>query len=338
MAQMQDDPAFRRFATSLTSAIKSISDKDAKSLQRGQLELLLKLEKEFRLTLIKHRSGPTVYREFIEFICDKKRNILAARPYFRERQEVFTRRISPALKARAEKSLFRFNFNFQFIQFVMRSRKWGKGSKLTQLAAEISKVREELVTMNMPLGISRARIFYSRTPKSHLDYMDFVNIACEGLTKAIDKFVGPLYDKFNAVAIGRMTGDFIENYSETPIHFYPKDRRKLYNANKAIGKMVESVDTVDHEVLAGAVNEKLTDGSTNAGEIANLLAAASCVSADTPIDIDEEMVAIDRFAAPVDCQPDVQVERADALRATAAAVAKLSVLDQKILKLKGFCL
>jgi RNA polymerase sigma factor (sigma-70 family) len=338
------DDHFRQFAHSLERAIDKYGDLSEETLverQKRQIESLVALETKFRRTLIAHPWGPNVYKDFMTFICDK--NILAARPYFRERQTIFTNEISKALKNRSDKSLYKFHFNFNFVQFVLSARRWRckKGGKIIKLAEQIAELRRELIEMNMPLAISRARIFWSRTPKAQLDYMDLVQISCEGLMSAIDKFCLPYSKVFRSVAIGRMVGNFIEQYSETLVHFYPVDKRKIYRANKLIHKF--DGDMVDFDKLADEINKGVEpEHKTTPTEIASLMAAASTVSADaTPPEVnvsnDGEALEnqIDRYAADKSCQPDVQMEQAEALNVLTLAISNLSILERKLLKLKG---
>lgn len=346
MVKALDDAHFRHFASTLEQAIERYGEMDEGQLlarQRNQVETLVALEKEFRQTLIKHPWGPGVYKAFIRFIRDEKRSILAARPYFRERQGVFTKKISKALNRRADRSLYKFHFNFQFILFTIHCFKWPKGGKIVKLAGKIRALRTELVEMNMPLAISRARIFWSRTPKAQLSYMDLVQISSEGLMSAIDKFCLPYSKVFRAVAIGRMLGNFIEQYSETLIHFYPVDKRKIYRANKLMRWFGENVDW---ERLADGVNKDVDPAHrTNAEDLQGLMAAASYVSADTTVtsnDGSQEQVEnsrlIDLYIADEDQQPDVLFEKADAYRAMSSAIDQLSLVEKKLLRMRGVSL
>ena len=339
-----DDSHFRSFASTLERAIEQYGDLSEETLldrQKRQMESLDSMEIEFRQILINHPWGPGVFRGFVEYICDERKNILAARPYFRERQTVFTEEISRALKAREDKTLYKFHFNFQFVSFAVHQCKWPKGSPIVKLAQKISDLRIELVEMNMPLAISRARIFWSRTPKSQLSYMDLVQIACEGLLSAIDKYVLPFKPVFRAVAIGRMHGNFIEQYSETQVHFFPVDKRKIYRANKLMSRF--GGEHVDYEALAEEVNKDADEAhKTTAAEIADLLAAASCVSTDSaqPVgdsDLDNAP-SVNRFAAPASCQPDVQFEQHEVLSRLEEAIRKLPAIEQKLLQMHGVSL
>ena len=154
-----------------------------------------------------------VFRDFIKYICEERKNILAARPFFRERQAIFTSKVSNALRDRSEVNLSKFHFNFQFIKFTMKARNWGKDSQIRNLYNQIDSLRTEIIEMNMPLAISRTRIFYSKTPPSQLSYMDFVQIGAEGLMSAVDKFCLPYSKVFRSVIIGRIVGNYIESYS-----------------------------------------------------------------------------------------------------------------------------
>ncbi len=339
---------FRSFASALEGVIAQYGEREGSlyETQKKQIETLVSLENKFRKALIAHLWGPGVYRDFIRYICDERKSILAARPYFRERQKVFTAEISEALKKRADKTLYRFRFNYQFVRFVMGSRQWGKKSKLALLAQEIERVRAEIIETNIPLAISRARIFWSRTQKSHLSYMDLIQIASEGLIAAVDKFVPPFRTVFRSVAIGRMTGNLIEDYSDTMLHFYPVDARRIYRAHKLLGRNIDSV--IDYDHLAEEVNKKPSkkkDGEevevdeahkVSSVELADLLAAASCVSMDTPAPVDAEVTEhVERFAAPESSRPDVQVEEEDSMKHLREAISKLTLLEQKLLRLKG---
>lgn len=327
---------------------------DLLEVQQGQVETLIKLEHAFKLALIKHRWGILAYRKFVDYIRDDRQNILDARPFFRERQTTFTAEISPALRDRRARGLFRFRVNWRFVMFVVQSYKWGASSEVRKIAEQIRKVRDELITVNLPLGLNRVKKFWAATQRSHLERMDLVQIACEGLMSAVDKFVPPFTTAFRDVIIGRITGNFIEQYSQTLIHFYPDQRRKLYRAHSFIGKNPDVKTSGNFHDMVHKVNHGVEDKSrlTNESEIANLLAAASVVSLQ---DTDSSggnpqgeynghsgngnTRQIEKYAAPEESQPDVRVEEADCLfKLHAAAVTHLSLREKKLLMLKGISL
>lgn len=347
-----DSEHFKNFAATLEALIKRYGTvEDWNRLQKNQVETLIRLEREFREALVCRVRGREVYVKFCRFISEEKNNILAARPYFRERQEVFARQIAKALKLNQAEKLYPFAVNYQFVLFALRQRKWSKNSRVARLAEDIRRLRNEIVEMNLPLGISRARVFYSRTPRSHLTYMDEIQTAAEGLMSGVDKYSpgrgGKVDPKvFRSTMIGRMSGNLIEEYSETLIHFFPVDKRKIYRGNKVIGKHSSGVD---HVLLASQVNEGpaarpgkkkqalLGAQRTTPAEIADLMAAASVVSADATITVEGggESEAVARYAAPESSRPDVLVEEGDAMAAMAAAAGELTVFERKLLRLRG---
>jgi DNA-directed RNA polymerase specialized sigma subunit len=326
-------------------------DEDLLVRQRKQIKRLVLLEKQFRLTLVKHGWGPGVYKDFVKHVVDDCRNVLSARPFFRERHEVFSAEISKALKNRREKQLYKFRINWTFVEWVMKSRKWRPGSEITKIAEEIAKARQELLEQNLPLAISQAGIFWRSTPKSHLSWMDIVQIQCQGLLLAIDKFVPPddkkMSDKqslaryriFRAVAIGIMRRDRVNAYSETLIHFYPKDKLKIYQANKLLRRTPEG--GVNYEKMAETISNNLAEQkiNTNAEEIQSLLAAAGTVSIDFQVTNSETQEEgdsmLDSIAADVETSVEEDLEHEQAVREMYKGIGELSLLEKKLLKLKG---
>jgi hypothetical protein len=337
---MEDSsPHFRTFAKTLELALKKYDKIDEDALvefQRKQVDGLAALEDEFRVTLLGHKQGPVVLGAFVRFICETKRNILNARPYFRERQETFAAGISDALKARDIEALGRFHFNYHFVRFVMKIIHWGKNSKLTKISKKIEDSREALITMNLPLVISRARIFWSRTPKSHLSFLDVIQTGVEGLIAGVDKYSGAYTDNWCGVAIGRMTGNFIENYSQVMLHFYPTDKRKIYRANKFLSRHIKGDYDLD-EVVTRVNDNAGEKQKTNEDELFHLIAASSILSSDTKVPGEMENVPsnVTKFEAPEESRPDVMVEKNEAMAKMRLAIEMLPLFDKKILRLKG---
>lgn len=415
------DSHFSQFATSLSARLAKYDlgadlSKHERNLvllavQRDQLTRLLAAESRFRDLLIEAKLADGIYTDFLTMIRREKRNILAARSYFRERQKVFTggpcepcsaRRaplrtcgqchgtgkigISAAISANQLDALMRYHPNVQFIQFAMRSRRWtakteqrlarydwwnvvrrpvrravkGEDDILTAVV-QVFDLRNEIVESNIPLVIERALLFGRRTPPSHLTRMDLVQIAADGLMAGVDKLVLEAVGEdgsqaawdgagaadeveftkepgscFRSVAIGRMVGNLIEKYSETLIHFYPGDKRKLYRANKATRCGIK--EEIDFDVVANTVNQDPKTGEevpenqrTSASEIVDLMGAASCVSM-----VDEEGIdQVSSFAADDSWRPDRRVERAQALERTRAVIRTLPLLERKFLALIG---
>lgn len=345
------DVHFKTFTASLEQLLAGydvVSDRNFTEQQKLQVENLVRLETEWRQALIRSQYGQPVYKAFVHFITEERRNILAARPYFRERQETFKIGVSPALANKEEMRLYQYGVNYNFIAFALKHQKFPKNSKILKLAAEVVKARNELIELNIPMAISRAKLFKCHTPKSHLEYMDLVQIANEGLITAVDKFVLPYIaingrSVFRAVIIGRISGNLIKDYSQTMVRFFPADKRKLYRANKAHGRNADvSPEEISDKVNKEAVLKEFEKANlTDPLEIHRLMAAASHVSIDTPI-VDQSIKCetshesgVDHYAAPEECRPDVQVEENEARAVLRKAISELSLLERKILQMKG---
>lgn len=330
------DDHLRVFAKQLEHRIASYGDTDdITQRQKEQVEGLVEAEVQFRRALIASPHGEAVYQAFVAYILDERRNVLAARPYFRERQKVFTASISAAIRSRNPKQLHGFHFNWNFVRFATANAPWAADDEVMVWGEKIKAARHELTEINLPLAISRARLFWKRTQKSHLTYMDLIQIATEGLLAAIDKFCLPYSPVFRAVAIGRMTGNFIDDYSETTLHFYPTDKRKIYRANKIVHK--HHRDGVDYKTLSQSINDCSDDKhKTNPDEIASLLSAISCVSADTSgTEDDEGSSLLSRSPGSDETRPDRTFERESRHEGLQAALERLTVFERKLLALKG---
>lgn len=347
MRANNDEAHFRTFANSLERAIEryeGTSEEDVTERQKRQLETLAGYETRFRDLLFETflpdgiSMAEVVYTRFVHYIHVVRGNILAARPYFRERQTLFTEKISSALKAQDPMAFREFNINYQLVSFIaggLTAEEKQLCPELLVLNRKIRSLRKELVELNLPLAISRVRIFWGKTQESHLEYMDFVQIAAEGLLSAIDKFVLPYTTVFRSVAIGRMVGNFIEEYSKTMFHFFPTDKRKLYRAHKVIGR----IEDVDFHKIAAEVNRGVEQPHmlTTAEEIADLLSAVSLVSSETPVntEVGESGTIAERFVAPDNWRPDSEVEAFEAQDTLRRAAQQLSVFERKFLRLRG---
>jgi RNA polymerase sigma factor (sigma-70 family) len=349
------DEHFRAFARLLEEEIAKYehdTDEDLLERQKRQVENLIKLEKQFRLELVKHPWGYSVYEAFRARIKDHKDkggagNVLASRPYFRERQEVCIGPICQAIQKSDIKKLQKYHVNSLFVQFAMKQKKWPRGSKVAKLAREIQKQRDELVVSNMPLAISQARLFWgkaaSKDPNQALSYMDLVQLASEGLMSAIDKYTLPFSATFRATIVQWCVGNFIEAFSSTLVHFYPKDKKKIYHANKHIKKL-SADDNNDERLqkLADKINAGVkVSHRTNPHEIGQLMAAAAVVSADATAPGEEAGRAvgvgsyIDRASTDPDCQPDNRYTDHEAHTRLQEAIQLLSPWERKVLRLCG---
>lgn len=317
------------------------------AFQEGQVNGLVEAEREFRSALMHHRYGWDTYRAFIEFITVEKHNILMARPFFRERDTTFKGEIATAIRdSKYHRHLPRFNINFQFINFVVKSRMWGKdpsSKRVIRLAHDVFRRRKELIECNLPLAIFYARKFYNRNRASHHSFEDMLQVAAGGLASGVDKFSGPYTTGFRGVLIGRIVGDLIEANSETSVHFFPADKRRLYRVRKIAAGLREGINDIDLDTLTGLLNKKEGETGeklTGSSDIHHLVNAASitCASSLPPEYVDHEAdltSPIELYPDAEEARPDSMLEQSQMYHVVAEAINSLPLIDQKLLKLRG---
>lgn len=332
------DDSFYRLANSLAEVLKRNEDG---SDQKKQVELLMKLEGQFKRSILRYSQCREIYKKFILLVVVQNQNILSARPYFREKAVTFSKKITPAIQKADIKALQNFNINFKFIKFIEENWLGPMPVKSKELIQKIEKARRILIENNLPLAINEAKRFHRKVPENHVTLMDMIAAAAEGLGSGIDKWVGPYSKVFRSVCIGRMKGNMVDMYSETTLHFFPTDKRILYKANTI--KFREGADSLPE--LVDAINKSFEqdekDGKKGSkervteGQLYNLMHAASTFSADShPEEGSEEGQTI-LDLTPDDDNLEDRMINSEAY-ARALIIAKdMDLITRKILIMKG---
>jgi hypothetical protein len=340
------DNSFYKLATDVNAIInKNVNGKRSKSnmedIQRSQVEAIMSLEREFKATLLTYERSSYIYKEFLTLILGKNKNILSAKPYFRERVKDFSKYISPKIKAEDVEGLKNFAINYYFIKFTMDN--WSRSPDveappaLMEIYKKFLKVRNELIENNIPLAINRAKLFYEKTPKSHISLMEMINESVAGMINGIDKYTGEYARIFRGVCIGRMVGGLISIYSETFIHFFPTDKKILYKANTlAHRKRIDDIELLTKEVN-GAFSEELKVDYTEfvtVEQLTHLMNGSSIVSADATIDQEGHNI----YSGVTDHNQNVEEDITnlnDLGEIYSIVDSKLDIIEQKVLKLRG---
>lgn len=301
--------------------------------QRERMWRLFHLEDLYRDMVWEHKYGKQVFEAFCDYAVNEKRSLLDARPYFRERQTTFTAKISNALRQKDLETLSKCHYNFRWIEWVSKQRKWGK--QFAEIIKEIKAIREEMTITNIPLMINRGKVFHRAIQRDHVTYLDLIEVAIEGLVAAIDKFTPGKKRDFEGiakVAVGRAGGNMIEHVSETLIHFPPNDKRKLYWINKARNREPD----IDLDKIVEVVNSKIGNiGQTNTEEVSQLLQASSMYSSDyAPPGTTPEREWVKHHKDPGN-RPDEKVEGRDLESSLHQAIGQLTIFEQKFLRMKG---
>lgn len=336
------DRDFQELAAAVNSAI--IKNDGLIGDQQEQVELVVQLERKFKYNIQKYQQTVEIYRKFIKkFNSDstESENILSAQPYFREKTENFSK-IAKAIKDENPEELMKYNINFQLIDFIVKNWKGNVPERAKRYYDDFLEARRILIENNLPLAINRAKLFYRKTPRSHLTLLDLINICTYGLISGIDKYDGDYSKVWRSVCIGRMVGYMIEEYSKTFLKMYPSDKKILYRANALRFRMkIEDISE-----LTKAVNESFKqDKEEGRGapklpiselHIRTLLNGSSYVSAEPMVRDEEEdfQNIYDTFSDEKESAED-ELIREDLMEMVAEQSKTLSNIERKIIKLKG---
>ena len=340
MNRKYSDREFQNLATRINSAI--IANDGLIGDQKEQVDLLYSLERKFQFYVNKYQKTVDIYKKFIDYIVKEKGNILSARTYFREKKGVFSSQITPMINNGDAQGLMEFDANYQLIKFIVDS--WGGKlpERVSRYYKEFIEARRILIENNLPLAINRAKLFYRKTPRSHLSLLDLIDICIYGLISGTDKYVGPYRKVWRSVCIGRMVGFMIKEYSKTFIRMYPTDKKILYRANA----LKHRLRLTDVRELTKAVNESFEKDEEEGKKIPNLpitevhirtlLNGSSYISADTPIDSEDE-TSYTIYDITTDQKQDVEenVIKQDTMKKVLEAAKDLDIIEIKVIKLKG---
>lgn len=309
--------------------------------QKKQVETVMRLEKKFISSLKKHPRIIPVYQKFIHHIKQERGNILTAKSFFREKSKTFNARIAKAIRNEEAEKLLLFKPNYYLISFIIENWESDIPEVSREIFEEYCESRRILIENNIPLAINRAKLFYRKTPKSHLSLLDLIDICTYGLIVGIDKYVGTYSKVWASVCIGRMVGFMIAEYSKPFLKVYPADSKILYRANSLKHKL--HIETI--EELTKAVNESfkrdVEEGKRaptqeiSEAKIRDLLGAAGYIGAGpSDSENDEGLNAYDT-ASDESANPETMVEHKDAMSKVLILIKDLSIIDKKIIKLKG---
>jgi DNA-directed RNA polymerase specialized sigma subunit len=336
------DRQFQDLATQVNAQINE--NKDLIGDQEQQVKLLVSLEKKFQFYLLKNSQAVIVYKKFIHFILKENNNLLSAQPYFRETSALFRSKITRDIRDGNVQAVMKYAINYAFIEFIKQHWEGPFPEKVQQYHTELVEARRILIENNLPLAINRAKLFYRKTPRSHLGLLDLIDICTCGLINGIDKYVGAYRSVWRSVCIGRMVGHMIEEYSKTFLRLYPADRKILYRANSLKFKL--QLETVPE--ITKAVNDSFYEDLKNGLKVPKLpieeyyiqtiMNSMSYLSTDSKANEDpngeeEGACLYDCTAAEENVEDNVITAELNVKMV--GAYKDLEVVEQKVLKLKG---
>jgi DNA-directed RNA polymerase sigma subunit (sigma70/sigma32) len=321
-------------------------NKEDGTTQQQQVEELFLAERLFKEEILKYKYSTQCFKKFIQKIRHIDRNILYAKVYFRESSETFSAKITPFLKSEDPEGLKAFKINYNLILFIKNNWRGPLGVKAEKLYKRVERARRILIEQNLPLIVNVSKLFFRKVPKSQITLMDMIAVSAMGLASAVDKYTGDKNGQYSrvflSVAMGRATGNLIKLYSETPLHFYPSDRKILYKANSIRGRQgikdVTELAAAINTAFAADAKEGLVvpKDQVTPAQLQELLNAATLVSVELTAKDDED----GSFNA-YDFTPDdkasaeenlIQTETHDTI---SKLISELPPLYRKVLKLRG---
>jgi hypothetical protein len=335
-----NDPIFYNLANNIARLLKEnnggkkLSKTEFTKIQSYQVERMMELERNFKNSINQYKQSDQIYKKFLLHIKVEKGNILTARPFFREDSKTFGEKISPAFKDENIDEIKKFDINYKFMIFVVENWKGHLPKKAEKALKEHEHVRQKVIENSMPLAINMAMKFFKSVPRSHVSLMDMVNASISGLCIATDKWVGPFSTVFRSVCIGRMKSNIMDIYNQTVLHYYPSDKKIIYKAN--LLKHREKIE--DESEVLEKINEYLLESGDKRvlekHDLEYILNGASIYSTDSEADSEDGHAIYDIY---YDENSDIskQSEQNDIMKNLIVACNKLTVIQRKIIKLKG---
>ncbi|MCS7092617.1 MAG: hypothetical protein NZM26_04665 [Patescibacteria group bacterium] len=315
------------YVKELNQALKESSGVDVDA----EIRRLSDLERRFVKRLCAVAGRKKVYKDFVDFIL-KEKDLRFARSYFRERENMYKDSINKAIRTRNYKALSDFNANYLFCLFSM-NRLASKDQQLIEIFDQMKNLRESLVHKHLHYALNRAKSFsYMCYSSNAIELEDLIQIANEALVVAVDKYVpNEQASSFRVMAIGRMISNLIANSTQIfPVTLGKGSSRQLYQIKRLLEK-IPSLSTQDISDIIGVVQE----------EVSFLLNATAVSRLDEPIQSDTEgkrtMFLLDFLASDADefNDPFLALEKKDLLNKSLQMFHSLTVLEQKVLRLKG---
>lgn len=317
----------------LNEELKSISKSDVADL----FTKLCSLETQFSKKLRSTADGRKVYEKFVYKINRMKGGIKVAKPYFRERQDVFSETVNRAIRENKPEMMYDIPINYKFVRYAMenitkvdkKGRPVDPPKKIVELHESIKVTREQIISKYLHLALNKAKVFSKSMYIGYSDFSDILQLANEALVLAVDKYVvDDNSSSFHVMAIGRIVGHLIA-YGSAPssatigLH----NQKKLYQIRKLMQKNPGINNKEMAEILK--IAEK---------EIDELIEATKYSSLDQPVNADMEDSSLGDFVADQKCEtnnPHSNTEHSQLVSMLYSKMDQLSIIEQKVLKLKG---
>lgn len=326
MNNREDYQLIQTYIRDINDVLRDASNEDILNL----FKKLYNKEQSFAKKLQSTGSGRKIYMMFIKKIVESQGGIKSARSYFRARQESYLETVNEAIKKVNPKLMYEVPINYRFCLFATQTLVT-IDPKLSELFSEIKTLREEIINKHLYLSLNRAKI-HRKNSHGRAEFEDLIQIANEALVVAVDKYVMDGEEStFHQMALGRMIGNLIANgstLSATTIGGHA--HKKLYQIRKLLQKQPNLTNDQVGNILDIAREE-----------VDSLIAATSYSSLDEELPNSSKSGTVDsvrRIDTIVsdDWEKEFEaIEKEDALSKLEEGFKNLSIIQRKVLLLKG---
>ena len=332
---MDDLSLISAYIQDINEALKDAKEEDILVLFRE----LYEKEQTFAKRLRSTGYGRNVYQQFIKMILDSRGGIKIAKSYFRARQDSYLNTVNRAIRERNADLMYDVPVNYRFCLFAMNSLevkdkntqsavKVYRDKRLSPLFEEIKSLRDEIVSKHLYLSLNRAKIFKKTSYGSFTQFEDLIQMANEALVIAVDKYVmDDESSTFHVMAIGRILSNLIENGEDTSAATVgAHGKKKLYQMRK----LLQGNPNLTPVELAGIM--KVAEE-----EVTDLIGATAYQSLDDFVGDDSSARLVETFTTEENdrANPEEISEKSDLLAVLSKSFDVLSVMEKKVLRLKG---
>lgn len=343
-----DNVEYRKLIAKIDKVIKN--NPITHDNQGSYVNKLIKDERDLQLKINSLPISDTIYKEFSDKVTIEMGNILRAKPYFRAKEKLFNSEISKIFKKQDHLSLKGYDGNYLLISFLVERLNHHKPKIKDQtilkkiqiinsLFDSYCDLRSKLIESNLALVVNRAIQFFNKTSSNSITVIDFINIATQGLSIAVDKYVGEYTKVFRSVCIGAMTRMMIENNTASLTKLPSGDKRILYRVN--IYRFRKGV--TDIEELTRQINESYKKDKSEGKIVPKLpilkekiLSLIESVDNQEKENIGKEDIGTDSESCYYDMESEI--EKNDLKKSLISACKSLSIMESKVLRLKGVSL
>jgi DNA-directed RNA polymerase specialized sigma subunit len=331
---MDDLNLIQAYLKDIDEALQDTKDEDILILFRELYEKEQIFAKRLRAT----GYGRGVYRAFITKILDSRGGIKIAKSYFRARQDSYIDTVNRAIRERDANLMYDVPVNYRFCSFAMETleikSKDGKGEKvykdkkLPSLFEEIKKLRDEIISKHLYFSLNRAKIFKQTAYGSSTQFEDLIQMANEALIIAVDKYVmDDDSSSFHVMAFGRILSNLIENGEDASAATVGSHgKKKLYQIRKLLQNN-PNLSTLELANIMKVAEEEVTD----------LMGATTYQSLDNFVGDDTTTRLVETFTTEDNDRNNQHdlIEKRDLLSVLSKSSDVLSVMEKKVLRLKG---